>query len=966
MDSLKEFDMILGDSGLRQMKAKIDFFAYKFTYSVKHNLQLINYITGDTEGKHEYNKKIDFIMQRNENTSEGLPFTTTIEATIRTSNPDPIWTKQYPYPISDNDFVNKELEKLLNDGIIQRSRSPYNSPIWTVPKKGLDESGKPKRRMVIDFQKLNVQTITDRYPIPDVSMTLQNLGNAKYFSVIDLESGFHQIKIKQSDREKTAFSVNGAKYEFVRMPFGLKNAPAIFQRCVDDILREFIGKFAYVYIDDVLIYSNTPEEHITHISIIADALYNANMKLSSEKSKFFQDSVEYLGHVIKHKRITVDPNKVETIREYPLPTNLKELRSFLGLASYYRKFIENFAHITKPLTIFLRGENGMVKKNQSEKMLIELDEAAINAFNLLKKKLQGEVELFQPDFSKPIELTTDASNFAIGAVLSQNRKPITFISRTLSETEQNYATNEKELLAVIWSLQKLRNYLYGIADLTILTDHQSLIYSISEKNPNSKLKRWKNLIEEYGAKIVYKPGYQNVVADALSRTNLKINMNTQEQSTSDHSMSSSPDDRYSVTTKPLNTYKNQVIIVKQRNSVYHTKIETLFETNSRFTITYGDISTVPQGLKSILNPNQVNAIYCEEIVWHEIIPVINTNFEAYKIIHTQTLLEDIQNKTLQTQIIKDTHSRAHRNARNNILEIQEKYYWPNMNKEVERFCAECLNCNKNKYERKPKEQIIGQTPIPGKAGLSISMDIFYIDNHMYLTSIDRYSKHLNIRNIIDKNNFSKVLEEVITQLYPYIEEVMTDNENIFCMPTSKIIYNRYSIQHKTSPVLHSQSNAQIERVHSTVIELTRLLAEEHKSKASDEIYNAVKQYNSTIHSVTGKRPNELFFERHTHCETKQLLKNNQDKVLKYHNKNRVNKVVEKGDKVFVKTKNRNKNKPVYREVIVEENKENVILTKNNKTYHKDDIRQRIIKNNNVGSNGNIPNKPHTGPSGSKQ
>ena len=183
--------------------------------------------------------------------------------------------------------MTKEISELLKNGIIKPSKSPYNSPIWTVPKKGTDEHGKPKRRMVVDFQNINAQTITDRYPIPDVNMTIQNLGKAKVFSTIDLESGFHQILIKEFDREKTAFAVNGAKYEFVRMPFGLKNAPSIFQRCVDDILREYIGKFAYVYIDDVLIFSSSPEEHIEHVHVI-NALHKANMKISDEKSHFFK------------------------------------------------------------------------------------------------------------------------------------------------------------------------------------------------------------------------------------------------------------------------------------------------------------------------------------------------------------------------------------------------------------------------------------------------------------------------------------------------------------------------------------------------------------------------------------------------------------------------------------------------------------------------------------------------------
>ncbi len=324
---LNEFDMILGEQGLRLIKGEINLFDYSLKYQKKvagKKEPFINYTVDNAK----YEEEIKEVMKANENISDTLPFTTTIQATIRTQTEDPIWTKQYPYPVADHDFVNKEIDRLLENGIIQPSKSPYNSPIWTVPKKGLDDNGRPKRRMVVDYQKLNAHTTNDRYPIPDINMTVQNLGKAKVFSTIDLESGFHQILIKESDREKTAFAVNGAKYEFVRMPFGLKNAPSIFQRCVDDILRQYIGKFAYVYIDDVLIFSSTPEEHIEHIRTIVNALHEANMKISDEKSHFFQDSVEYLGHIIKHNRVTVDPRKIQAIKEYPMPKTLKELRSF--------------------------------------------------------------------------------------------------------------------------------------------------------------------------------------------------------------------------------------------------------------------------------------------------------------------------------------------------------------------------------------------------------------------------------------------------------------------------------------------------------------------------------------------------------------------------------------------------------------------------------------------------------------
>lgn len=220
------------------------------------------------------------------------------------------------------------------------------------------------------------------------------------------------------------------------------------------------------------------------------------------------------------------------------------------------------------MTLYLRGENGNTSSKASPNVKIKLDERAIESFDEVKEKLKENIELFQPDYSKPFELTTDASNYALGAVLSQNNQPIMFISRTLNETEQNYATNEKEALAIVWSLQHLRNYIYGFANLTIYTDHQPLTFAISEKNPNLKIKRWKNIIEESGANLVYKPGKQNIVADALSRQYCNAldeeENNQQDQGSSEssegtiHSRKSSRDDDIPRTSEPLNVFRIQI------------------------------------------------------------------------------------------------------------------------------------------------------------------------------------------------------------------------------------------------------------------------------------------------------------------------------------------------------------------------------------------------------------------------
>lgn len=731
IDELEDFDMILGEKGLREMKAKLDFFDYKLSYSVPKKLDRINF----TNDNPSYSDEINELMRRNELVYETLPFTTAIKATIRTMNDDPVWVKQYPYPISDHDFVNNEIEKLLENGIIQKSFSPYNSQIWTVPKKGTDENNKPKRRMVIDYSKLNSQTIRDHYPIPDINLTLQNLGNAKLFSTIDLESGFHQVMIREPDREKTAFAINGAKYEFIRMPFGLKNAPSIFQRCVDDILRPFIGKFVYVYIDDVLIYSNTPEDHMEHIRIVVNALHEANMKISSEKSHFFKTSTEFLGHIIKNGRITVDPMKTETIQNYPIPATLKELRSFLGLTGYYRKFIKDYAKIVKPMTIHLRGENGQVGKNHSAKIIINFDEAAIDSFESIKQKLCEQIELYQPDFNKPFELTTDASNFAIGAVLSQGKHPITFISRTLNQTEQNYATNEKELLAIVWSLQKLRNFLYGIADLTIYKDHQSLKYSISEKNPNSKLKRWKNQIDEFGARIEYKPGNENIVADALSRVNTTTGVINTLQS-SDHSVSSSPIEEIHRTPKSVNNFRNQIhILYSDTDELIGS---TIFPNYHVHTIRYTSIRRLLSNLVHSISNQNINAIHTTEEIFFEIKTEIKNKFPTAKLVYSPTKAIDVTDRDEQLRIIKNTHERAHRNYKNNILEISEKYFWPQIRKDCKKNAIKCEICLTEKYERQPKKEILKPTPIPGEPGHSIHMDIFHLRNRLFVSTSDRF------------------------------------------------------------------------------------------------------------------------------------------------------------------------------------------------------------------------------------
>lgn len=938
--SLGEYDMIFGMRGLRKIDAIIDVKSFKLTY-VKRAHETVEHFANhilNEEIEEDYKGVVQRLMSKN-GTKETLPFNTNIFATIRTVDSEPIWSRQYPYPMSASSFVNSEIDELLSKGIIRPSRSPYNSPVWVVPKKGKNSDGTPKQRLVIDFRKLNKKTISDRYPMPDINMILSNLGSAGYFSTIDLESGFHQIRIKESDKEKTAFSINGAKYEFNRMPFGLKNAPSIFQRAIDDVLRSHIGKLAHVYVDDVLVFSKTKEEHAEHLQMVMETLYAANMKISDEKSKFFMQNVEFLGHVISNGRIRVDPKKVETIEGYPLPQTLRQLRAFLGLSGYYRKFIKNYAAIVKPLTVFLRSEIGQVSSKLSSRVKINLDEKAIEAFNEIKEKLKENIELFQPDYTKPFELTTDASNFALGAVLSQNNRPIIFISRTLTRTEQNYATNEKEALAIVWALQHLRNYIYGIADLTIYTDHQPLTFAISEKNPNLKIKRWKAMIEESGANLVYKPGKQNVVADALSRqycNALENELDSDSSLETVHSRRSSMENDISRTAEPLNVFRTQIELERSGlNEIHH---ETIFPNYIRFHVRYSNINSALNQMRHVVNPRTINALFIRPEEEYELIPRIRENFPEVKFLLTGNRVRDITDPNEQVYLVTNEHNRAHRGSRENYLQLKRQYFWPTLRKNVQTHVRTCEICLKNKYERHPVLQELGETPIPETVGRMLHLDIFFVERKKYLTCIDKFSKFLQIFYIRSNTEIPQLIEQILT-IYPECSNITTDNESVFTSQMVNSLFRTYNIRHHTTPIGHSITNGQVERVHSTLLELSRTLAEQRCETITEVIYQAVREYNRTIHSVTGAKPSELHYHSERFPNTSELLEKAQDQVLRLQNRDRCNKTYEPGDVVFVKTDRRRKSEPRYRRHVVREDSRHTIITTKNKVIHKDHIRK---------------------------
>lgn len=456
--------------------------------------------------------------------------TTAVAHEIRTTDAvRPINEKPYRLPQRHRQEITEQMETLEKEGVIAPSDSPWNAPLLVVPKKP-DINGKIKYRVCVDFRKLNQVTIGDAFPLPNITDILDQLGKSKYYSTLDLAQGYHQVPMKASDREKTAFSTDKGHYEFLRMPFGLKGAPGTFQRLMNTVLVGLNGLKAFVYLDDIIIYAKDLTDHSQKLKDIFDRLRKYNLKLQPTKCEFLRKEVIYLGHLITDEGVKPDPKKIECVQNFPVPKDVKGIKSFLGLSGYYRKFIPNYSEIAKPLTTLL-------KKDVSYKW----SDLCQQAFESLKNCLTQAPILQYPDFTQTFNLTCDASNYALGCVLSQGPigqdLPIAYASRTLNKAEINYNTTEKELSSIVWGIKVFRPYLFG-QKFNIITDHRALIWLFNLKDPGSRLTRWRLKLEEYQYTVHYKAGISNTNADALSRIHQVVTRSQQSAQPAESSQES--------------------------------------------------------------------------------------------------------------------------------------------------------------------------------------------------------------------------------------------------------------------------------------------------------------------------------------------------------------------------------------------------------------------------------------------
>eukprot|EP00961_Rhodomonas_salina_P090950 1223993-Rhodomonas_salina.2 len=598
---------------------------------------------------------------------------------------------QAPYRLSTEaqEAVREILKYLYEHGLVQDSVSEFAAPITLAPKPD------GTWRFCTDYRRLNAITNEAKYPLPRIDDSLDNLGKARYYSKIDLRSGYWQVRIEESDIPKTAFRTPFGHHEWLVMPFGLQGAPSVFQRMMNHYLRDFLGDFVLCYLDDILIYSNTKEEHLEHIKKVLEVLRKRKLLAKGTKCDFFRQEVLFLGFKVGGGVIDKDPKKIEAVENWPIPETVRDVRSFLGLAGFYRKFINDFAKTARPLTDILKSTEFEEKFGHpfKKKAHVTLGKDEIQAFNELKTALTTSPCLIIFDPSKPTEVWADASwtHATVGAVLLQNHgqglQPVAYLSRVLQGAESRYATFEQELLALKVAFEEWRHYLLPL-HFTARTDHNGLKYLKTQKNLNERQWHWLAFFSEYQFDLLYRPGKQMVVPDALSRkprTENDIQELLRVQKNEDK------DGGLEIKIQLKNGKSKRVLFAlhsKRRSRAQGTKI--LQEDTIPEIFDYSDDPDYGEIFKTLKDDEDTSqpslslySIRRGNLFW------LDVNLQPRICVprkYRVALLQEFHDTPLGGHFGQDKTYHA----------IRQRYIWPHQRHHVEQFVLSCDSCQKNK------------------------------------------------------------------------------------------------------------------------------------------------------------------------------------------------------------------------------------------------------------------------------
>lgn len=738
----------------------------------------------------------------------------------------PINRKQYRLPEAHKLEAQRQIETMLNEGIIEHSTSPFNFPVILVPKKGTDENGNRKYRLCVDFRLLNKTCVPISYPLPRIEQILDGLAKSRYFTSLDLASGFHQLLVEKEDRHKLAFSLGFGHYQYCRAPFGLKNLPYHFQALLNTVLTGLQGFKCFVYLDDVIIFAKNLDEHNDKLQEVFDRFRTHNLKLQPEKCQFLMTEIVYLGHKCSESGIQPDERLIKTIQNYPRPKTVKQIQSFLGLANYYRKFIKGFSNIAAPMNNLLKKDTKFLWTEKCEE-----------AFENLKMALTSPPVLAFPDFDKGFDVICDASGYSLGAILEQEGRVVYYASRTLNDAERKYSATQREMLAIVWATKTFKCYLLG-RHFTIYTDHQALAGCIRSTDTTSRMLRWIQKMSEFDYKIVYKPGKKNTNADCLSRipaaneteegcwvvTRAQLNRQTKEGANGN---SENP--------TIVETGNQETNEIKEQNLVQDTYKQT--------EIKHIDNDKIDEHT-SVQDASEPNLATGEKII-----------------------IEITDPKDIEI-ILKDNHDAilaGHFGAKRTLRKIKDKYKWTGMTKDVKNYVKRCEKCQKNKHTRGTKMPM-ALTGVADKPFDKVYVDIVgplptsECGNKYILSLMDDLTRFVDFVAMPNQEagTVAKILFEQILSRYTLPKKLVTDQGTQFTGEMFKKLCQLLKVKKIQTTAYHPQSN-HVERAHSTLGNYLRNFVDKKPASWDCYVRTAAHAFNNTVNESSGFSPMKLLF-----------------------------------------------------------------------------------------------------------
>ncbi len=785
---------------------------------------------------------------------DDLGRTTWVKHTINTGTAAPIKQPPRRVPVALRDEAKSEVDRMLEQGVIQPSCSPWASPVVLVRKK--DGS----LRYCVDYRRVNSVTVKDSYPLPRIDVTLDALGGSKWFSTLDLASGYWQVEVDPMDKCKTAFVTEGGLFEFNVMPFGLSNAPATFERLMERVLAGLHWNTCLVYIDDVIVFSPTIKSHLERLEEVLKRIVEAGMKISPSKCQLFKSSVKFLGHVVSPTGVSTDPEKLRAIRDWPTPTKTKDVRSFLGFCSYYRKFIQGFAGIASPL-------HQLTEKDRPFHWTPEADKA----FQDLKDMFTSPPVLIYPTTNDPFVLDTDASGTGLGSVLAQVKEgkehAVAYFSKVFSRAEKQYCVTRRELLAIVASLKHFHHYIYG-RHILVRTDHGALRWLLGFRNPEGQMARWLEIIGTYDLEIQHRPGRQHGNADALSRRpcdscrhcELKESKVDEGNGECVHRICAIDSATRTRATYPpwLRTWPKEELQEWQQNDPAISKILQWKAANRK--PDWPEIRGQSQEVKTLWTMWPILEVR-EGLLYKKFTEKGKLGIE----------FQLVAPKEIRKEVMQHLHSHrtaGHLGEKKTMANIRQRFWWSHIRDDVKRWCRTCLPCQKRNARHGARTTSLQQEPV-GSPMERVAIDILALPvetdngNNCVVVITDYFSKWTEAIALPDHQAMT-VADVLVTEVFlrfgvPRI--IHSDQGREFESDLFKGICALLEVQKTRTTPYRPQSDGQVERFNRTLIAMLSKLCSENQKDWDDHLPYVMCAYRATVHESTGCSPNLVMLGR---------------------------------------------------------------------------------------------------------